>query len=270
MATPPRALVTGASRGIGKAIAAALAGAGYEVLGTARDPAALSQAEKIPRVLYLPLELTDEKSISSLVAEAGEIGILINNAGGSQIGPIEEVPLEAIRGLFEKNLIGSVRLTQALLPGMRSRRAGRIIFISSYAGVSPVPFLSVYAATKAALTALARGLRQEVQGDGIRVSVIAPFDIHTAIPLDLRYASDSPYKDALLRVKEVRDRSLAEAPDPSLVARKVLAVLSAERPRAFYPVGRNARLMGFLLKHLPDSFVERAARKLFRIDATRR
>lgn len=265
MSPAVRALVTGASRGIGRAIAAALAGAGYDVLGTSRDPASLGD-EKIPGVQYLPMEVTNEASILSLVAKAGEIDILINNAGGSQIGPVEEVPLEAIRSLFEKNFLGSVRLTQAFLPQMRSRHKGRIIFISSYAGVSPVPFLSVYAATKAALTALARGLRQEVKGDGIRVSVIAPFDIRTTIPLDLRFRSESPYKDAILRVKEVRDRSLAEAPEPSLVARKALAVLSARRPRAFYPVGRNARLMGLLLKHLPDSLAESAVRKLFRVD----
>ena len=261
-----RVLITGASRGIGRAIAAALARAGYEVLGTARDPSSLPPEEKVPGVQYLPLDLTDEKSISRLAAKVTEIDILVNNAGGSQIGPVEEVPLPAIRSLFEKNLIGPVCLTQAFLPGMRARHRGRIIFISSYAGISPVPFLSIYAATKAALTALARGLRQEVQGEQIHVSVIAPFDIRTTIPLELSFRSDSPYRDALLRVKEVRDRSLDDAPDPSVVARKVLSVLSAEKPRAFYPVGRNARLQGFLLKHLPDRTVERIVRKLFRID----
>ncbi len=221
---------------------------------------------RVPGVKYFPLDLTDEKSIDSLAANVPEVDILINNAGASQIGSVEEVPLDAVRGLFQTNLFGSLRLTQALLPGMRARHRGRIIFISSYAGVSPVPFLSVYAATKAALTALARGLRQEVREDGILVSVIAPFDIRTTIPLDMRFRSDSPYREAILRVKEVRDRSLAEAPDPSLVAAKVIAVLSAQRPRAFYPVGRNARFMAFLIKHLPDHTVERIVRKLFRIE----
>jgi short-subunit dehydrogenase len=261
-----RALVTGASRGIGRAIAEALAKGGYSVLGTSRGAAALPGDQKVPGVQYLRLDLGDEESIDSLVKEAGEIEVLVNNAGGSQIGPIEEVPVEAMRRLFQQNLLGSVRLTQGLLPGMRARGRGRIIFISSYAGVTPVPFLSVYAATKAALTALARGLRQEVIRDNVHVSVIAPFDIHTDIPLDLRFRDDSPYKAALLRVKEVRDRSLAEAPEPSIVARKVLHVLSAAKPRAFYPVGKNANLQGFLLKHLPDQTVERIIRKLFRID----
>jgi short-subunit dehydrogenase len=262
-----RVLVTGASRGIGRAIAAALAGGGLSVLGTSRSPASLTEDQKVPGVRYLALDLADEKSIDALVAEAGEIDILVNNAGGSQIGPVEEVPVEAIRRLFEQNLMGSVRLTQRLLPGMRARRDGRVIFISSYAGVSPVPFLSVYAATKAALTALARGMRQEVMADGVWVSVIAPFDIHTTIPLDVRFRNDSPYKAVLLRVKEVRDRSLAGAPDPSIVAHKVAQALKARRPRAFYPVGRNARLMGFLLKHLPDRTVEKIIRRLFRVDA---
>ncbi len=266
MGTPARALVTGASRGIGRAIAAALAAAGYEVLGTARDPDSRPAREKVPGVRYLPLDLTDGTSISSLAAKAGEIDILINNAGGSQIGPIEEVPLEAIRGLFEKNLFGSIRLTQAFLPGMRSRRQGRIIFVSSYAGVSPVPFLSVYAGTKAGLTALARGLRQEVRTFGIHVSVIAPFDIHTGIPLDQRFAADSPYLASLLRVKDVRDRSLAEAPDPRVVSDLVVKVLSAKRPRALYPAGRSAGLQAFLLKHLPEALVEKIVRRMFRLD----
>ncbi len=266
MGTPARALVTGASRGIGRAIAAALAAHGYEVIGTARDPASLPSKEKAPGVRYLPLDLTDARSITSLAAKAGEIDVLVNNAGGSQIGPIEEVPLEAIRGLFEKNLFGSVRLTQAFLPGMRSRGRGRIIFISSYAGVSPVPFLSAYAASKAGLTAVARGLRQEVLAFGIHVSVIAPFDIRTTIPLDQRFRRDSPYLAAVLRVKDVRDRSLAEAPDASLVARKVLAVLGTRSPRDFYPVGRGAGIQAFLLKHLPAPLVEKIVRRRFRVD----
>jgi short-subunit dehydrogenase len=138
--------------------------------------------------------------------------------------------------------------------------------VSSFAGVTPVPFLSVYAATKAALTALGRGLRQEVRGDGVHVSVIAPFDIHTRIPLELTYRPDSPYIPGLQRVKEVRDRSLAEAPEPEVVADLVLKVIAQKRPAAFYPVGRRAGLQAFLMKHLPDALVESIVRRMFRID----
>jgi short-subunit dehydrogenase len=261
-----RVLVTGAARGIGRAIASALAGCGYEVLGTTRTLNSLPRDTKIPGVSYLPLDLTDEKSTDALVARAGDIDILVNNAGGGQIGPVGEMPVGAMRRLFELNLFGSVRLTQGFLPAMRARHSGRVIFVSSIAGVSPVPFLSVYAATKAALTALARGLRQEVMSDGIWVSVIAPFDIHTTIPLDLQFTANSPSTAALMRVKEVRDRSLEKAPEPTIVARMVLRILAEKKPRAFYAVGRNARLLGFLLKHLPDWFVERDFRKRFRID----
>jgi short-subunit dehydrogenase len=262
----PRALVTGASRGIGRAVAAALARRGYDVVGTTRSPADLPLGERESGVRYLPLDLADEKSIDSLAAQAGDIDVLINNAGGSQIGPIEEVPAAAMRGLFQQNLWGSVRLTQGLLPRMRERRSGRIIFISSFAGVTPVPFLSVYAASKAALTALARGLRQEVMAHGVRVSVIAPFDIRTTIPLDIRFTDESAYRDAVLRVKGARDKSLAEAPEPSIVARKVLRVLAARKPSAFYPVGKNAGFQAFLLKHLPDPTVEMIVRSLFRVE----
>lgn len=250
-----RALVTGASRGIGKAIADTLARERWDVIGTSRTPA--------PSDPLLPLDLGDEASIDSLAATVGDIDALINNAGGSQIGPIEEVPVAAMRALFERNLFGAVRLTQKVLPSMRERHEGRILFVSSMSGVTPVPFLSVYAASKAALIAIAHGLRQEVAADGIQVSVIAPFDVHTTIPLDLQYAGDSAYLEQLLRVKEVRDRTLAEGADPEDVAKVVLKVLEAPRPRSFYPVGKSAGIKHFLLRHLPARLVERLVRHLY-------
>jgi NAD(P)-dependent dehydrogenase (short-subunit alcohol dehydrogenase family) len=254
------ALVTGASRGIGRAIAAALARRGWDVVGTSRTPA------EAPGVRMEALDLADEASIQALASSLGDLDLIVHNAGGSQIGPIEEVPVEAIRALFERNLFGAVRLTQLLLPRMRARGSGRILFVSSFAGVTPVPFLSIYAATKAALIAVGRGLRQEVRASGILVSVIAPFDIHTSIPLELSYRPDSPYLAGVRRVREVRDRSLAEGPEPDVVANLVLKIVGQRRPRAFYPAGRRAGLQAFLLKHLPDGLVERIVRRMFKVD----
>lgn len=254
------ALVTGASRGIGSAIAAALARHGWDVVGTSRKPA------DVPGVRMAALDLADGASIEALAASMGDVDLIVHNAGGSQIGPIEDVPVEAMRALFEQNLFGAVRLTQLLLPRMRARGSGRILFMSSFAGVTPVPFLSIYAASKAALTAIGRGLRQEMRHDGIHVSVIAPFDIHTSIPLELGYRPDSPYLPSVRRVRDVRDRSLAEGPEPDVVADLVLKVIRKRRPRAFYPAGRRAGLQAFLLKHLPDPLVESIVRRMFRVD----
>ncbi len=255
-----RALVTGASRGIGRAIAEALSRRGLEVIGTSRDPAAIPPDARIPGVRYLPLDLRDEKSISALAEMAGPIDVLVNNAGASQIGALEEVSLPMVRGLFEANLFGLLKLTQAVLPGMRGRRRGLIVNVASFAGVTPVPFLSVYAATKAALIALSRGLRHEVAPWGIRVAVVAPFDIHTAIPLEIGYEAGSAYAEALTRARAARDKGLAEAPGPEVVARKVLRILDAARPRLFNPVGRGAAATAFLIRHLPETLVESIVR----------
>jgi short-subunit dehydrogenase len=261
-----RALVTGASRGIGKAIALALARRGYEVIGTSRNPGALSPEERIPGALYLPLDLRDEKSIDSLALAAGEVGVLVNNAGASLIGPLEELSLEKVRRLFEVNLFGLLSLTQRLLPGMRGRRNGAIINIASFAGVTPVPFLAAYAATKSALIAVTRALRQETAPWGIKAAVVAPFYIRTTIPLEVGYERGSAYVPTVDRVRAARDRFLAEAPGPQLIADKVVQILSAARPRLFNPVGRRARLTAFLVKHLPDAVVEAGIRGRYGLD----
>ncbi|MGA2480829.1 MAG: SDR family NAD(P)-dependent oxidoreductase [Spirochaetia bacterium] len=262
------AIVTGASGGIGGAIARGLVRAGFHVIGTSRDPAAISPDQRIEGVRYLPLDLRDARSIEAFAAEAGAaVGgaadVLVNNAGASQIGALEEVPLERMRSLFETNLFGSLRLTQLLLPAMRARRSGTIINVASFAGVSPVPFLSVYAASKAALIAISRGLRAETAPWGIRVVVVAPFDIHTSIPLEIVSPEGSPYGATVQRVKEARDRFLAEAPEPGLVASTVLSILVRPSRRFFYPVGRGGRVTALLIRLLPDSIVAAVVRKRF-------
>jgi short-subunit dehydrogenase len=253
--------VTGASRGIGRAIAAAMAGDGYDVMGTSRDPGAIPPGERIPGVRYMSLDLTDEKSIASFLAEAGDVEVLVNNAGANLVGPVEEVPLGTIRALFEANLFGLIRLTQGIVSSMRKRRTGTVINIASFAGVSTVPFISMYAATKSALIALSRGLRQEVAPWGIRVAVVAPLHINTTFPLEIACAENSVYLSEVHTVKAVRDRNLAEGPGPELVAKKVLRLLSARTPRFFSAVGRGAGIITFAVKHLPDSVLERLTRK---------
>ncbi len=258
-----RALVTGASRGIGKAIAASLVAAGYEVVGTSRHPEALPPHDRIDGVRYLALDLLEAGSIASLAREAGPVDVLVSNAGQSQIGAVEELPVDEVRRLFEANLFGALRVIQLFLPGMRQRRAGKVIAVASMAAVTPVPFLSSYAASKAALVAMMRGLRYETASFGITVAVVAPFDINTSIPLDIRYDERSAYMPDIATVHQRRDKALAEAPGPDLVARKVISILRSRRPGFFHPVGRGAGLNAFLLRHLPARTVERIIRRLF-------
>jgi short-subunit dehydrogenase len=258
-----RVLVTGASRGIGRAIAEALLRDGYEVTGTSRHPEAIPPAERVSGVRYVPLYLNDEESIANLARAAGEVDVLINNAGQSQIGAIEEVPMEKARALFQSNFFGAVSLIQKVLPGMRARRQGTILSVASFAAVTPVPFLSFYGASKAALLALHKSLRQELRPWGIRVAVVAPLDVHTSIPLDICYSEGSSYMPAIATVRTIRDRGLAGAPGPEVVARLVVKVLHARRPRLFTVAGRGAWSTGFLVKHLPAGVVERIIRRRY-------
>jgi short-subunit dehydrogenase len=262
-AAAPRALVTGASRGIGKAIAARLARAGYAVTGTTRDVSALPAEARLEGVRYLSLDLRNSRSIQALAAQVGAVDVLVNNAGMSQIGPIEEVPLDMVRGIFETNFFGPLALTQLVIPGMRARRSGAIVNIASFAGVTPVPFISMYAATKSALIAASRSLRHELRPWGIRVAVIAPFDIHTDIPLEIGFGEGSAYLEAARTVKAHRDKGLAEAPGPDIVARKVLAVLGARRPRLLNVAGRGAGMTSVLVRLLPERVTENAVRSRY-------
>jgi short-subunit dehydrogenase len=256
-----RALVTGATRGIGRAVAHALVRAGAEVVGTGRDVGALPEAERVPGVRYVALDLRSEQSIKACAASAGAVDLLVSNAGGSQVGPAEELPMDRVRALFEMNVFGTMRLTQEVLHGMRERGAGRIIGIASFAAVTPVPFVSSYAASKAALIAFHKGLRIEVAPLGIKVSIVAPFDVNTTIPQDVAYEQTSAYLAAVETVRARRAHQHAHAADASVVADVVMKLVASREPRFFAVAGRSARLTSFLARHMPERLVLNSARK---------
>ena len=262
----PRAVVTGASKGIGLAIAVALMKIGYEVIGTTRSLDLLSNAAKSAGVHFLPLELIDESSIKNFLQMVGDVDVLINNAGGSQSGPIEEIPMRYIRRYFDQNFFGLVQLIQGVLPSMREKRHGVIINISSMASNSPVLFSSIYAATKAAINLMSFGLRAEVRPFGIQVVVIAPFEINTSIPQDSQIKSDSPYLNATLQVRQIREKKIRAAPSSEIVAKLVLKILHTPSPHAFYPIGgKGAKIKGFLMKHMSQDFVAKITRNIYHL-----
>lgn len=265
MKYPRRVLITGASSGIGRAIAGALIKEDYEVIGTSRHPEKILAENRIIGVEYQPLELTDELSITTLIKKVEQVDILINNAGLGQLVPVEEAPMERVRNLFELNLFGAIRLIQGFLPAMRERGYGWIVNIGSMAGRIAVPFSSLYAAAKAGLESLSRGLRYELADYGIKVVVIAPQYIHTPLQQETIIQVDSPFYDHLMLVKLIRDRHIALGLDPEVVARKVVKILKKKRPAAFYPVGRNAALFAFLKRYLPAGFSEKQVQKKFRL-----
>jgi short-subunit dehydrogenase len=259
------ALVTGASRGIGKAIASALAADGWYVTGTCRDPRRLSAEDRVPGVRYLPLDFSRKASVEALIRRARPVDLLVNNAGTSSIGPVEEAPLARVRALFESNFFGAVRLTQGLLPGMRGRRRGAVIFIGSMAAEAPRAFSAFYAASKAALRSFSECLRMEVSPYGIRVALVAPYFIATTIGQELQGTKRSVYAPAVTRVKQVRDRIMLRSPGPEVVAEAVMDLVGKKRPRAFTAVGHHARSQAFLIRHLPRRTVEAASARRFEL-----
>lgn len=157
-------LITGASKGIGRALAAALAARGIPVIGTSRRPETI--ADPVPGVRYLTLDQEDDASVEACAAAAGPVEALVNNAGQSQIGAVEDVSMETVEELFRMDFFGLIRLTKAVLPGMRERGRGTIINIGSLTGTFPPPYQSAYAAIKLGLEAFTKVLRQEVGRQG--------------------------------------------------------------------------------------------------------
>ncbi|MDQ3361641.1 MAG: SDR family NAD(P)-dependent oxidoreductase, partial [Actinomycetota bacterium] len=177
MAVSTAVLITGCSTGIGRATAERLASSGWKVYATARD------VEKIGPLAdrgceLLPLDVTDEASMRAAVEEVerreGSVGVLVNNAGYSQSGAVEEVSMEKVRRQFETNVFGLVRMCQLALPGMRRQGYGRIVNISSMGGRLTFPGGGYYHATKYAVEAISDALRFEVAGFGVEVAVIEP------------------------------------------------------------------------------------------------
>jgi NADP-dependent 3-hydroxy acid dehydrogenase YdfG len=164
-------LITGASRGIGRAIAAELAGRGHRVVATARDPRALADLDVGRR---LALDVTDDASVTAAVAAAGDIDILIANSGAIFYAAVEATPLAELQRLLNLNTIGAIRVAQAVLPQMRARGDGKLMFMSSVVGRIVLPPNAAYAATKWALEALVEALAIEVTPFGVQAALLEP------------------------------------------------------------------------------------------------
>ncbi|AEW98781.1 SDR family NAD(P)-dependent oxidoreductase [Streptantibioticus cattleyicolor] len=256
-ATHRTALVTGASSGIGAAVAAALAARGHRVLGTSRDPRRAPAPP--PGVTYLPLDLADDASVEECARAAGAVDILVNNAGESQSGPLEELPPAALHRLFQLNVFGAVRLTQLLLPGMRSRGYGRVVMIGSMLASFPLAHRSSYVASKAALKGFATAARRELAPYGIAVTTVEPGSVNTGIS-DRRthyVADDSPYRAEYDTMLTALDANEAAGVAAAEVAATVLTAVEAARPRPLYAVGSNAPVVFALRRLLPRTAVER-------------
>jgi NAD(P)-dependent dehydrogenase (short-subunit alcohol dehydrogenase family) len=222
-------LITGASSGIGSAIAESLVQEGMTVFGTSRYP---DRVRPVASVEYVRLDVRSADSVQACVNEvmkrAGNIDVLINNAGYELGGAIEETTLEEAQTQFETNFFGVVRVIKAVLPAMRERGSGRIINMSSVVGwLVPTPFLGYYAASKMALEAYTEVLRHEVLPFGVKVSLIEPSFINTNLGNNRQMAAESirayvPWQRRAFGVIEHREQT---APPPRLVAASILQAI---------------------------------------------
>ena len=207
----------------------------------------------------------DENSICSLLSSVEKTDVLINNAGASQMGPVEEVSMEKMEKLFQLNLFGHIRLMQGIIPKMRARGGGTIINVTSLASHLPVPFSSVYAAGKAAMEVLTNGLRNELLPFGIRAVTVAPSFVKTGIFQEKICPEGSVYQKNLHTAKAIRDANIAAGTDPADIAQEILKIIRMKNPAPFYAVGKGARLLSLTSKLLPGRWVENSIRKKFNL-----
>lgn len=257
-------VITGCSSGIGRATAERLVRGGRRIYATARDVEAIADLESAGCRL-LPLDVTDEDSMRGAVEEVeraeGAVGVLINNAGYSQSGAVETVPMERVRRQFETNVFGLVRMCQLVLPGMRTQGHGKIVNLSSMGGRLTFPGGGYYHASKYAVEAISDALRFEVKGFGVDVVVIEPGLIRTGFArtaVGSMGEGEGPYAGFVAAVARATRENYERGPlarlggGPEAVAETIEKAISAERPRARYPVTPSATLFLALRRLLPD------------------
>lgn len=264
---PEVVLITGCSSGIGEATARALLAAGHTVYATARKPETLT-ALAAAGCRTLALDVTDSAQLRSAVAqicdEAGGVDVLVNNAGYGQYGPIEQVPMAEVRRQFETNVFGLTELIQLVLPGMRKRKHGRIVNVSSMGGRTTLPGGGFYHASKYAVEALSDALRIEVKRFGIQVVLIEPGVVRTPwseLALSNAAATGGDSDDPYASYKKAVDESFVSAYSGPLsklsisaddVAKVIAKAVDAKRPRARYLISPMAKSLVFMDAVLPD------------------
>lgn len=266
--TEKNILVTGASSGIGKDCCLTLAQKGFRVFATVRKPAD-GDALKTEQIHPLFLDVTDSDSIQQVLTtisgllDGNGLDGIVNNAGIVVAGPLECLPISALRNQLEVNVLGQIAVTQAFLPLIR-KTTGRVVFISSISGRAASPFVGPYAASKHALEALADALRIELAPWNIRVSLIEPGCIQTPIwkkSQQSTLALTESFSDGWLNLYEAPMKKLAnyskQCEQRALPVQKVTEAihhaLTAYTPKTRYVIGHDARLR-LLLKLLPDTW----------------
>ena len=241
--------ITGSSTGIGLATAVAFGRAGHDVYATMRNPdrapelASIAAKERLP-IKVLPMDVDNDasvgKAVAGVLAESGRIDVLVNNAGIAVTGPVEELPLAEFRRVMETNYFGALRCIQAVVRGMRERRDGHIINVSSIQGRISIPSYAAYAASKWALEAASEALAQETKSFGIKVSIVEPgmiatpvWDKRREVPANTRYRQER-------RIHALVNALLKQPVTPFVVADKIVEIVQSKTWKLRHTVGPDA------------------------------
>lgn len=245
-------LITGCSKGIGLATALVLGRAGHTVYATMRDPkgspqlAEIAEKERLPISVYAMDVNSDESvrdCIGAIQKKVGPLDVLVNNAGIERTGSVEELPIAEVRAIMETNYFGPLRCIQAVMPEMRKRRSGCIVNISSVAGHIASPPLTAYSASKYALESLSEGLAQEAKMFNIRVVIVEPGVIQTAMSqrvAGMNSEKGSPIYPHERRMATLFTASLQKPTPPTAVGEKIREIIESGSWKLRYPVGPDA------------------------------
>ena len=270
------ALVTGASSGVGRETAVKLAKSGFNVIAAARRMDRLKElADQVQGIVPAQVDLADPEDVERfcdfISGLEDPLSVLINNAGYSIRGAIEDVSLESMKRLFEVNLFSLVRVTQACLPHMRRQRQGTIVNLSSIVGKFPFPMSSVYAASKYAVEAISDALRLELRPFGIRVVAIRPGpiatefnDVANELTGDLMARTDPDYKPLYHAVGAGMGKLFegVTVPGPELIANIIMEAVLSDSPKAVYTAGPfSEEFLGQRAKLDEDAFYRFLAEK---------
>ena len=260
-------LITGVSSGLGRAFAAGALAAGHRVIGTVRRPddAERFSAMAPDRAYPLPLDVTDFAAIQDAVArseaDVGPVDILVNNAGYGHEGVLEESSMDDLQRQFAANVFGPVAMIQAVLPGMRERRRGHIVNVTSMGGFITMPGIAFYCGSKFALEGISEALGKEVAGFGIHVTALAPGQFRTdwaGRSMDRTPRSIADYDAVMNPIRTSRENKSGNQPgDPEKAAQALLALVETENPPARLYLGEDAlSFVGQKLDQMKDEMAK--------------
>jgi NAD(P)-dependent dehydrogenase (short-subunit alcohol dehydrogenase family) len=264
-----RVFLTGASSGIGLAIAKLLVAQGHEVWGTSRN---LERIPKMPQLHPARLDLGDPRSVkeafNAALAEAGYFDVLINNAGAGHFGPAEFLPIETIASQFQVLVFGQIQLMQLALRHMQTRGDGLIINVTSLASRLPVPFMAAYNAAKAALASFTMSIQLELGNSRVHVVDLQPADIRTEFNQGvIKTTNIDRCSTKIAKTWEIVERNMKKAPRPHLVARHVLRLINAVQPPPRVTVGDafQSTIAPLIFRFLPQCVRLWGLRRYYRL-----